>query len=156
MAAGSTLPALAVAREHLGGDEAGLQQRPRRKAARERAEERGRARRVGEPPDILHEGEAVDVDVVRGNHLQETQTTVRAPEAALLNAAPRRLRDAVCVEHLVDHDGAGFNLRGDAAPLLYVARPDARCQAQGGGVWGGGGGRRLLLWRGVGCQLRRR
>src|SRR5215204_4387584 len=83
-AARSTLPALAEAREELGRDEEGLEERPRREAACERAEERGRAGGVGEPPDVLHEGEAVHVDVVGRDHLQETQTPVRAPEAALL------------------------------------------------------------------------
>src|ERR671932_371006 len=47
------VPALAVAREHLGRDEERLQQRARGEASRERAEESGRAGRVGGPPDIL-------------------------------------------------------------------------------------------------------
>src|SRR5688500_17269883 len=127
---GAATPALAVAREHLRGDEERLEERPRREAARERAEERGRAGRVAEPPDVLHHREPVDVDVVRRGHFEQPQTAVRAPQTALLDAAPRRLRDAVRVEHFVDHDGARLDAARDAPAAAEVARPDARRQPE--------------------------
>src|SRR3712207_2076171 len=91
-------PALAQAGEHLGGDEERLEERAGAEAARERAEEARGVRRVFEPPEVVHAREAVDVYVVRGDQLKQPESAVRAAEAALFDAAPGRLRDAVRVE----------------------------------------------------------
>src|SRR5205085_12697725 len=98
--------ALAQAAKHLRREQEGLKERACGEAARERAEEAGRAGRVVEPPNVLKTREAVDVDVVRRDQFEESEATVRAPQAALLDAAPGRLRDAVRVENLVDHHRA--------------------------------------------------
>src|SRR2546423_7889441 len=100
---------LAQAAKHLRREQEGLKERACGEAARERAEEAGRGGRVVKPPNVLETREPVDVDVVRSDQLKQAETTVRATESALLDAAPGRLRDAVRVENLVDHNGAGLD-----------------------------------------------
>src|SRR5688572_4472877 len=112
--------ALAVAAEHLRREQERLQERPRGEASRERAEERDGAGRVTKPPDIVDERQTVHVHMNGRDQLKKAETTVRAPQPALFDAAPRRLRDAVRVEDFVDHHCACLDARGDAATATQV------------------------------------
>src|SRR5438105_191602 len=73
----------AQAAKHLRREEHCLKERAGGEAASERAEEAGRGGRVGEPPNVLETREAVDVNVMRRDQFEESETTVRATEAAL-------------------------------------------------------------------------
>src|SRR5689334_12613871 len=55
---------------------------------------------------------------------------MRAAAAAVLEAAPRRLTDAVSVKDLVDGDGARLDLFCNTRSLSQIFCPDARGQAK--------------------------
>src|SRR5437667_8139685 len=92
---------------HLRQHERGSQDRSRRESPGHAAKQPAGFRRVLEPPNIGHERNPIHVDMLVGDEFHQTRAAVRAAKAALLRAAPRRLRDGVRVENLVDRDRAG-------------------------------------------------
>src|SRR5205085_11720271 len=73
LAAGAILAPLAPAPEHLRQQEQRRPHRAGREAAGEAAEERGRARRIVETPEVWQQRDAVDVYVLRGDEFQKSR-----------------------------------------------------------------------------------
>src|SRR5262245_39405959 len=70
------------------------------------------------------------MDMLGLNKLHQALAAMCAAAAAVLKTAPRRLADAVRVEHLIYADRPRLYLFGNAAPFCKVARPDACGQAK--------------------------
>src|SRR4029450_3368886 len=102
----------------------GFQDLPRREAARKSPKQPAGAFIVFKPPEVGNKWEAIYVDVLRMNQLQQAGQSMGAAEPALLGATPRRLGNPVRVEDLIDHHGARVDALGQAPPASDVGRPD--------------------------------
>src|SRR5207237_6521567 len=71
---------------------------------------------------------AVEIGELDARGLVEAVLRVGAPEAGLLDAAPRRLHRAEGVRVVVRPDHPGFQLRGYASRTVEILRPDARSE----------------------------
>src|SRR4030095_3897783 len=65
------------------------------------------------------------MNMTRRNHFQQPHAAVGPSIAALLDATPWSLRDAVGINHFVYHDGACLNLFRQATTFAHVAGPYA-------------------------------
>ena len=99
---------LTEAANHLRQKQRRLQHIAGGEAASEAAKESGSAWRVVEPPHVMKPTDAINVNVLRRDEFEESQSSVRSAQPALLHSAPRSLRDAVRIEHFVDHHRASF------------------------------------------------
>src|SRR5947207_10829365 len=84
---------------------------------------------VREPPRH-RDAAAVGVDELHPRAVIEAVLRVGAPDAGLLDAAPRGLPSTVGVRGVVRPDRAGLEPSRDPPGTLRVARPDARPEAE--------------------------
>src|ERR1700722_6054176 len=61
------------------------------------------------PPDLLHAGHQIDVEIFCSDHLFKTKASMRAAQAASLDATMRSFADSEAGNYIIHHDRAGMN-----------------------------------------------
>ena len=79
---------------------------------------------VGIPPELLHAGREIDIEIDGADELLHTEDAVGASDAALFEAAVRGGADGKAGEDVVDQDGAGLDATGDRGGVRGFS-PDA-------------------------------
>src|SRR5258708_19180716 len=120
--------AIQKAANHLRQHERGLRERARGESPGHAAKQPAGFRRVLEPPNIGHKRYPIHMDMLAVDEFHQTRAAVRPAKAALLDSAPRRLRNGVRVENFVDCNRAGVDALGQTLSARDVAGPDARSQ----------------------------
>ena len=80
---------------------------------------------VTKPPKVRQKRQTIDVNMLRLNQLEQTHAAVSPAVAAVFDATPRCLRDAVSVDDFVDHHRSRFNAFRKASSSGDVPGPDA-------------------------------
>src|SRR5713101_7726436 len=75
------------------------------------------------PPDFLHPGHAIGINIFQPHHFFQAKTAVSPAYATRLYAAVGRLTDTEARDHVIHHNGASLNVPRQALAAFFVPGP---------------------------------
>src|SRR5579864_568085 len=88
------------------------------------------SRAIAVPPEFLHAGHAVRVNVLGPHHFFQAEASVSAADAAGFLASVRSFADAEAGNEVIDHHGPGVDAARQSLTAMTVARPHAGREAE--------------------------